>query len=96
MMTGDATARRALVDRVYHPLAQADSQVLDTVAAYLEAGRSVEAAARHLFVHANTVRYRLRRARELTGWDPLDPREGYVLHVALSVGRLAASPPGRG
>jgi DNA-binding PucR family transcriptional regulator len=76
-------------------MAQVDLQVLETVAAYLDAGRSVEAAARKLFVHPNTVRYRLRRARELTGWDPLDPREGYVLQMALTVGRLAAGPPGR-
>jgi len=95
MLSGDVTARRALVDRIYQPMAHVDLQVLDTVAAYLDAGRSVEAAARKLFVHPNTVRYRLRRARELTGWDPLDAREGYVLQMALTVGRLAAGPPGR-
>jgi DNA-binding PucR family transcriptional regulator len=39
-------------------------------------------------VHPNTVRYRLRRVSEVTGWDPLDPREAYVLQQALAVGRL--------
>ena len=33
-------------------------------------------------MHPNTVRYRLRRVSEVTGWDPLDPREAYVLQTA--------------
>jgi DNA-binding PucR family transcriptional regulator len=34
------------------------------------------------------VRYRLRRVSEITGWDPLNPRDAYVLQTALAVGRL--------
>ncbi len=62
--------------------------LLETLARYLESGRSLEAAARTLFVHPNTVRYRLRRISEITGWDPLHPRESYVLQTALAVGHL--------
>ncbi|WHF23060.1 helix-turn-helix domain-containing protein [Kocuria rhizophila] len=36
-------------------------------------GHSLEATARELFVHANTVRYRLRRVSDITGWDPCSP-----------------------
>jgi DNA-binding PucR family transcriptional regulator len=89
VLSGDAVARRTLVDRVHRRLAQADPALLDTVAAYLEQGRSVEAAARQLFVHPNTVRYRLRSAAKVTGWDPMDPREGFVLQVGIAAGRLA-------
>jgi DNA-binding PucR family transcriptional regulator len=39
-------------------------------------------------VHPNTVRYRLRRIHEITGFSPLDPRGGYALHLALTLGRL--------
>jgi len=92
MLSGDTTARRALVDRAYRRLLAADGPLLETVAAYLEQGRSVEAAARSLFVHANTVRYRLRRVVEITQWDPADPREGFVLHLAITAGRLADGP----
>jgi hypothetical protein len=92
MLSGDAVARRALVDRVYRRLADADPALLATVAAYLEHGRSVEAAARLLFVHSNTVRYRLRSAAKATGWDPMDPREGFVLQVGIAAGRLAEAP----
>ena len=84
VLSGDALARRALVDRVYRPLAAAESALLETVAAYLEHGRSLEAAARPLFVHPNTVRYRLRRVAKVTGWDPTDPREAFVLQVAIA------------
>ena len=94
LLSGDAPARRALVDRAYRPLADdEDSPLLETVAAYLELGRSIEGAARALFVHPNTVRYRLRRVCEITGWDPADPREGFVLQVAIAAGRLADGPP---
>jgi DNA-binding PucR family transcriptional regulator len=50
-----------------------------------------------LFVHPNTVRYRLRRVTEITGYDATDAREGFVLRTALALGRLASSPsrPGR-
>ena len=55
---------------------------------FLDQGLSVEAAARALFVHANTVRYRLRRVHEMTGYSPTDPRDAYALRLALTLGRL--------
>ncbi|UZN01737.1 PucR family transcriptional regulator [Cellulomonas sp. S1-8] len=91
VLVGDADARRALVERAYLPLAASQGSLLDTLSAYLGAGRSLEAAARTLYVHPNTVRYRLRRVADVTGWDPLDARESYVLQTALAVGRLDAA-----
>ena len=88
VLVGDAEARRALVERAYAPLAASQGALLDTLSAYLGAGRSLEAAARTLYVHPNTVRYRLRRVADVTGWDPLEARESYVLQTALAVGRL--------
>ena len=55
---------------------------------FLDQGSSVEAAARTLFVHANTVRYRLRRVHEVTGYSPTHPREAYALRLSLTLGRL--------
>ncbi len=52
---------------------------------YLELGNSLEATARLLFVHPNTVRYRLRRVSELTGVVPGDGRGGFSLWVAAVV-----------
>ena len=63
--------------------------LLDTVMAYLEQGNSLEATARLLFVHPNTVRYRLRRVTELTGITASDGRGGFTLWTAVILGRLA-------
>lgn len=92
VLTGDGQARRALVDRVHHPLVSAGGALLDTVTTYLETGGSLEASARVLFVHPNTVRYRLRRAIDVCGYDVTHPRDGHVVRIALALGRLADVP----
>ena len=94
-LLGDPTAREALVDGVFTPLADAGTSLLETVDAYGALGHSLEGTARELFVHANTVRYRLKRVAEVTGWDPLVPRDAYVLQTAITLGRLAGARPGR-
>ena len=91
VLIGDVTARTALVAQAYAPLAASPGSLLETLSAYLGTGRSLEAAARTLYVHPNTVRYRLRRVSDVTGWDPLDARESYVLQTALALGRLDAA-----
>lgn len=96
VLSGDLSARRALIDRVYRPLLAAGPTFSETVAAYLDAGGSLEATARALYVHPNTVRYRLRRVVEVTGWDATVGRDAYVLHTALAVGWLSERPAGSG
>jgi DNA-binding PucR family transcriptional regulator len=39
-------------------------------------------------VHPNTVRYRLRRAADLTGLSATDARGAWTLQVALALSRL--------
>ena len=91
-LSGDDHARRQLVAEIYQPLREAGAATLDTVSAFLEHGGSIEATARALFVHANTVRYRLRRAADITGLSPTDPRHAYTVRVALTLGRLDPDP----
>lgn len=86
---GDPQARRLLLEEVYRPLANAGGAVLRTVGTYVEQTGSIEGTARALFVHPNTVRYRLRRAFELCGHLPSDPRDAFALRVALVLGRLS-------
>lgn len=93
-LAGDEQARRQLVEEVYLPLREAGSAVLETVATYLAHGGSVEGASRELYVHANTVRYRLRRATEIVGLSPYVPRHAYTLHIAVTVGRLTVRSVG--
>ncbi|HEU4676762.1 MAG TPA: helix-turn-helix domain-containing protein [Motilibacteraceae bacterium] len=89
VLLGDETARTRLLDEVWRPLAEGGPAVRETVAAYLEEAPSLEAVARMLFVHPNTVRYRLRRCAELTGLVPTDGRDALSLRLALALGRLA-------
>lgn len=89
-LQGDERARSQLVEEVYRPLLGAGSPLLDTLSVYLEHASSLEATARMLFVHPNTVRYRLSRIAELTGHAPSDGRGSFVLRIAVALGRLGA------
>ncbi|MEQ3553957.1 helix-turn-helix domain-containing protein [Pseudonocardia nematodicida] len=95
-LTGDPAARRRLGEEVLAPLHDAGGELLRTLAAYLEGGSSLEGCARALYVHPNTVRYRLRRVGELVGWAPTTPRGAFVLRTALVADRIARAGDGRG
>ena len=77
--------------QVYGSLTAAgpDDPTLLTVSTFLKFGGSLETTAKELNVHPNTIRYRLKRAAESTGWDATDPREAYVLITAIALGRVA-------
>ncbi|WP_235737376.1 helix-turn-helix domain-containing protein [Nocardioides alcanivorans] len=66
------------------------TQLRETVLAHLTNRMNVEAAAAQLFVHKNTVRYRLARAEELLG-HPLADRAA-TLELALRHVSLFGSP----
>jgi DNA-binding PucR family transcriptional regulator len=87
-LMGDASAIVALHTDVMGPLADAGPTLIETLDAYLDCGGAIEACARKLFVHPNTVRYRLKRITDFTGRDPMQPRDAYVLRVAATVGQL--------
>ena len=87
-LMGDASAIVALHTDVMRPLADAGPTLTETLDAYLDCGGAIEACARKLFVHPNTVRYRLKRITDFTGRDPTQPRDAYVLRVAATVGQL--------
>lgn len=86
-LAGDGHARRHLVEEVYLPLLEARGTLIDTLAAYFETGSSLEATSRALFVHANTVRYRLRQVADVTGYTPAHHRDALTLQIALVLGR---------
>jgi DNA-binding PucR family transcriptional regulator len=87
VLAGDGHARRHLVDEVYLPLLQSRGALIDTLATFYGCGSSIEGAGRALFVHANTVRYRLKQVTELTGFSPTDARDAFALRMALVLGR---------
>lgn len=87
-LLGDQDAVDELVNTVYASLQTAgpDDPTLETVSTFLRNGGSLETTAKELSVHPNTVRYRLKRAAETTGWDAADAREAYVLRTAIALG----------
>ncbi len=78
------TCRRLLL-----PLARADadrnSRLADTLRTYYACGGSVSKTAEALFLHRNSVRYRLDRVRSLLGADIDHPEIAAVLLAAFAV-----------
>jgi hypothetical protein len=87
-LAGDMDARRTLRQDAYASVLRAGGGLLDTLDAFFAAGGVLESAARELYVHPNTVRYRLKRVTEVTGLSPLDGRDAFALRIALTIGRL--------
>lgn len=87
-LAGDSVARMTLVERIYRPLQAHSTDLVLTLWSYLDNGRSLEATARELFVHPNTVRYRLKRVSDVIGWDATGPREALILQTALILGSI--------
>lgn len=88
-LAGDMLAKQTLVETIYRPLANNSPELLETLSTYLDTGRSLESTARELFVHPNTVRYRLKRISEIIGWDATGSREAFVLQVAMVLGSMS-------
>ena len=86
-LAGDGHARRHLVEDVYLPIVGGRDTLVETLATYFAQGRSLEATARTLFCHPNTVRYRLRQVGDLTGLTPTVARDAFTLEIALVLGR---------
>jgi DNA-binding PucR family transcriptional regulator len=62
--------------------------LLTTLRSWFANDASAAAAAAQLYVHRNTVRYRLRRVEELTGLRLADPTAVGRLYVALEACRI--------
>jgi sugar diacid utilization regulator len=74
------------VDRWLGALADYDrrrhTDLLNTLSVYLRHGGGYEVTSRALSVHRSTLKYRLQRIRELTGYDLTDPETHFNLQLA--------------
>lgn len=59
------------------------SELVPTLSGFLDSGGNYDAAAEALTIGRTTVRYRLRRIRELTGQDLGDPETRFMMHLAV-------------
>jgi len=85
VLNGDRAALRPLIDKLKTEIRD---DVRSTLAVYLEQAPTIEGCARQMFVHVNTVRYRLKRVAEVTGFDPINPQDALALRLALMLGRI--------
>jgi len=56
-----------------------------TLRTFISLGGNVQATAEALFLHRNSVAYRLQRIEELIGIDPRDQRTRFALTAAFSM-----------
>ena len=68
--------------------------LLQALQAHLRHGADRKAAAAELFIHPNTLTYRLRRVQDITGADPTDPHQSRLLAAAMTIYAVDhAGPP---
>ena len=84
-MIEDAELGEALAELLIAPVRglPGGPEILASVREWLAAGMRVEPAAERLFVHPNTVRYRLRRYEELTGAELAETEDAFRVWWAL-------------
>jgi sugar diacid utilization regulator len=84
-----------ILETTLQPLLDYDAarhaDLVATLRAYVEASFSLVRSAELLSVHPNTVVYRLRRIRELSGRDPHDPNDLLVLFLGLKLAELRSA-----
>jgi sugar diacid utilization regulator len=82
----DLTDIEHFTDKWLGPLARYDrakhTDLLNTLSQYLRHGGGHEVTARALSVHRSTLKYRLQRIRELTGYDLTDQETHFNLQLA--------------
>ena len=101
LLAGDVPRARAFVAGQLGPLASAAEpaeRLRDTVLAFLASGGSATRVAKELYVHQNTVAYRVKRAEELLGRKvgerPIELTCALTLAAALGPAVLAGEDGG--
>jgi PucR family transcriptional regulator, purine catabolism regulatory protein len=83
---------RSFFEDTVAPIVRYDDQygtdLVGTLDAYLENNCNMNATAATIFAHRHTVAYRLERARELTGLDPLRHADREQLGIGLKAHAL--------
>jgi hypothetical protein len=95
VLVRDQPAIADLVHTVLSPLAQARggaTALLDTLEAYFATGGIATQAATRLHLSVRAVTYRLNRVKALTGYDPADPAQRFVVHTAVLGARALGWP----
>jgi len=91
-IVADRTVGDALVRRYLEPLAASQAEIAASLRALFESDMHVDRAAEQLFVHPNTLRYRIGRFEEITGANLRNPRSAVEVWWALQRDAIRARP----
>jgi sugar diacid utilization regulator len=96
----DPAELKRFYDETVRPLVSYDEQyetdLLGTLATFLDCDANVNATASRLITHRHTIRYRFERVRELTGLDVSSTDGREKLSLGLKAMRVLAIPTPRG
>jgi hypothetical protein len=62
-----------------------DTDLLQTLKVYLETNQNMARSAKKLYVHTNTIKYRLKIIKEILNIDTLDGRKAFDLQLGLYI-----------
>jgi PucR C-terminal helix-turn-helix domain len=91
-IVADRAVGDALVGRYLEPLAASRAEIAASLRAFFESDMHVDRAAEQLFVHPNTLRYRIGRFEEITGANLRNPRSVLEVWWALQRDAIRARP----
>lgn len=74
--------REAYIKKVLQPLTEEEIELLEC---YYEEEMSLKATSERLYIHKNSLQYRLNSIREQTGYDPRKFRDVVVLYSAIKL-----------
>jgi DNA-binding PucR family transcriptional regulator len=89
--SGDLAPFREVVEPLVRYDRERGSDLVRTLRVYFACGSNASEAADKLFLHRNSMLYRLARIEKLTGADLKNPRVGLILQLGL----LAVEGEGR-
>lgn len=91
-MVDDPLLLKSLSDHLLQPLLEYDGQhgggYLETLESYLKNSGSIKAMADELFIHRNTILYRMTNIKKLLGSDLEDSRERMMFAIACMIRKM--------
>ena len=93
----DTDALRLFCDSLLGPIEHGEGhyggELMRSLEAFIECNGQWEAAARRLYCHRHTLRYRIRKIEELTGRDLSSARDRIEFWLALRGREIVSCPP---
>ncbi|MDO4621422.1 MAG: PucR family transcriptional regulator ligand-binding domain-containing protein [Eubacteriales bacterium] len=82
----DTTVLKEVIRGILGPLLEEDQkELLETLRVYLYCGENKKNVAAQLFVHVNTLNYRINKLERMLGQDLSDPQTRFTLELAIRI-----------